>query len=335
MAEALSKKARDEYFESGGLIVPPDDGEPDKPEMVGKDGEEEKKEPEKKDASAADKLEIPSFTEKKDEKKEVKGEDKKDEKKADKKEEKKETTDDDPHAENHKKAMQEERSRRKALEKQIKQESEARAALETKFNTFIQAVQQQQAPQPGTQEYEQYRQQNTEAKLQEFEQWKQQQDQARAQQAQMQQFQQAVTQTTAPFIAQTKDYADAYQHVIETKVEEARLAGVPEENVQQQIQAWELQFAALSLKGGLNPAEQLYKYAQRIGYKQKTDEKTAKSDAEKKLESVQKGQEAAKTLNGGGAELSLKTLEQMSDEEINALAKDPKKWSRIAGGMTH
>mgnify|MGYP001566745922 CR=1 FL=1 len=117
------------------------------------------------------------------------------------------------------------------------------------------------------------------------------------------------------------------------KAEEMRLSGMPEENVANQLGIWEAQFAALAIQSEKSPSEQLYLLAQRLGYKQKTP---SKSDADKKLESVQKGQEAAKTLDGGGSgtEFSLATLEQMSDEQIAAIARDPKKWAKVAGGHT-
>lgn len=354
MAEAVSKKARDKYFESGGMIVPPEDAEQETIDMAGdRDddwGDDEKKEPkkeakkeEKKGNGAADDIEIPSFTERKEAKKDEKAEDKKDEKKdekaddkEEKKDEKKAKADDDPYAENHRKAMQEERARRKALEKQVKEEGERRAKLEEKFNIFIQAAQQQAQPQPGTQEYAQFQEAQRDAKMQEFDAWKRQQEAVATQRAQMQQFQNAVVSAAKPFIDQTKDYQDAYQHVIGIKGAEMRLAGVPEEEIANQLGVWEANFAAASMRSELNPAEQVYRLAQHLGYKQKNDEKPSKSDAQKKLENIERGQEAAKTLSGGGGgEGLLKALENMSDDEVASLAKNPKLWAKYAGGNSH
>ena len=309
--KALGKKDVEEYFKSGGEVVPEVDGKD------GIEGGEQTAEPAKK----SDVIKEPEAKEPK-----------KEEKKEEKKEVKETKTDDDPHAENHRKALSEARREQKELKKRLDEEAKARAELDRKFNEFIKAATAQPEPDKTTQpvDYFEHKYKKLEQELAQERQWRQQQEATRQQQTQYQQFQYAVTQAAAPFINQTPDYGDAYKHVMETKYEELKLAGLPEEHIPAQIATWEAQFAAHNMNSGANPAERLYALAKRLGYQGKPK---PKSEAETKLETVQRGQEAAKTLSGGGeaVELSLATLEQMSDEQIRALAKDPKKWLKAAG----
>lgn len=238
----------------------------------------------------------------------------------------------DPHAENHAKALKETREQyrkyRQETEKELKARDERYSALEKRLNDFMAQLTAKPEPNPQEQpiEYVQHKTQKTEAELDDLKKWRQQQEQQNAHMAQLNAFKARVHSAAQPFIAQTKDYPDAYQHVLNMKGEELRLAGIPEEKIPDQLGIWEMNFAAASIQSERSPSEALYQLATKLGYKPKGDE------VKQNLERVRRGQEAAKTLSGGGGDISLTALEQMSDDQIRELAKDPKKWLKLAKG---
>lgn len=311
--EPLSKEVIDKYHASQGAEAPA-------VEDAGVAKAETAPEAEKKDdtASAASKVEIPSFTDKK----EVATESKETTKP-----EKKTKKDDDPHADNHRKALKEARDEARALKKQMEEESQKRAALEAKFNELFAKPAPKKEDDPVA-----FFDNETKAlkeELTELRNWRKGIQEREQTATQIQQFKSAIASASAPFIEKTKDYKEAYDYVIEKKRAEFSYAGVPDAELAHHMGAWEGNFAANALKSEKSPAEGLYGLAQALGYKPKSPI----SDAEKKIATIQEGQSASKTVSGGGndGELSFATLEQMTDEQINAIAKDPKKWNKLMG----
>ena len=301
-----------DYHESRGEKVPPvgdgfdDDGEPKGEAKIETTGV----------AAQVEAPEIPVFTDKKPEE-----------------EPPKKGAKPDPHAENHAKALREARDEHRKYKTQMEGELRARderhAALERKFNEVF-AEKQPAAPtidQPI--DYFEHKSKKQEAELAELKTWKQQQEQSQQQHAQFRDFWGRVGAAAKPFIDATPDYKDAYDHVITIKRQELQLAGVPEAQIGNQMGLWELNFAGQAIQSERSPSEAIYQYAKTTGFKGKPQG----SDAQRKLEAIQRGQEASKTLDGGGGghtELSLEALEAMTDEQIRELAKDPKKWLKIA-----
>lgn len=307
--EALSKEVVEKYHATQGAEAP----EPNPKADVSA-------EPEKKAA-----IDIPSFIEPEAKEEKPKPETKQKPKKA--------TPDDDPHAENHVRALREARAETRETKRMVEEERKQRLELQQRLEAMLRANE----PPPPTKETDPiaYFDAKTVEQEKELARLKA-AEAARTQQAQQveqyEKFKSFVTKAALPFIESTKDYSDAYKHVMERKRDELLYAGVPEEHVGQQLGVWEANFAAAALKAGKSPSEQLYGLSQVLGYKAKTDQ----SSADKKIQSIQRGQDAAKTVGSGGGEgeLSLSSLEQMSDEQIKAIASDNKKWLKIMGA-TH
>lgn len=286
-----------EFFESGGEKVP---------EGV----EEEKKEvaPPEKEEAKAEKVEKVEKTEKAEKK------------------------DEDPHAENHRKALKETREELKRYKEELRQRDERHKALEEKFNIFVSEAKKAGEPKPPAFEEDpashlKYETEQVKRQLEESRQWQTRQDQHFQQQQQRQMLVGELRRHEGDFAQANPDYEQAAQYVLKAKQAELSAYGVPQEQIPQVYENWVLGMAMMNLRSGKNPAEAVYQIAQSIGYR-----KAEKQDNEaEKISRLQKGVESSKSLGSGtsGTELSLEALEEMSAEEIAALVKDDKNWNKI------
>lgn len=227
-------------------------------------------------------------------------------------------------------ALHEERQRRKEAQAEIarlrQEQAQRDAILSERLNQLYQASQ----PQPQLRDPQQdpdplaamaHNQQLTLQQLADLqkrvatEDWQRQQAQA-AQQLVGWAQQQAVE-----FKAEKPDFDQAYNHVKSIRMGELQAMNLSPQQIAQtlyQDEMWVLQHAAQS---GKNPAEILYNMAERTGYKLKQEQ----APAEQKMETLQKGTQAAKTLGSGGAPAGTPTPEQianMNDEEFEKLKAD-------------
>lgn len=138
---------------------------------------------------------------------------------------------------------------------------------------------------------------------------------ANQQQIEQAQFMQAVQSQAAAFSKETPDYGDAFAFIHDRRVKEYEVLGVPAEEWEARFNQESVQFAALAMQQGKNPAEMVYKMAGAWGYA-KTQ---AKPTADTEIERLQAGQTAAQTLSRGGAgeESVLKKIEDMTDDEFD------------------
>jgi len=266
------------------------------------------------------------------------------EEKAEQKEEPKDTSEDskadDPHAENHRKALKQTREELKKLKRE-KAESDAQrekelSEMREKFRAWTEAVNKQNQPEPAKFEEDpanhlKQEAEMTKRELQELRQWRNQQEQVYAQQAAMNQFQQRLRADEIQFAQETPDYDNAAQHVAQVWMSEFEIMGIPQEQRSQAYLFKVAQFANAAIRRGDSPAECVYELAKRVGYQ---PQKPEKPESEKKIESIQKGQEASKSLGNGkpDADFSLESLAGMSAEDIERFVRDPKAWKKLANG---
>lgn len=299
-----------EFFESGGEKAPVE--------------EAPKVDPEKTEVKAEEQKQEPKAT--------------KEEPKATKEEPK--TDDDDPHAENHRKALKQTREELKKLKRE-KAEADAQrekelSEMREKFKAWTEAVNKQN--QPETPKFEEdpanhlkQEAEMTKRELAELRAWRQQQEQTYAQQAALNQFQQRLRADEIQFAQENPDYDNAAQHVAQVWMSEFEIMGIPQEQRGQAYLFKVAQFANAAIRRGDSPAECVYELAKRVGYQV---QKPEKPESEKKLESIQKGQEASKSLGNGkpDADFSLEALKDMSPEDIEKFVRDPKAWKKLANG---
>lgn len=142
-------------------------------------------------------------------------------------------------------------------------------------------------------------------------------------------FQTHVQSAERAFAAKTPDYGAAVEKVQDVWRAELELAGVPENFIEAALSRKGAQFSAAAIQKEQNPAEAVYKLAQRYGYKPEKKEENKDRD---KLKTIAKGQEAEKSLSSGkgGGEMSLEALASMSEDELDAFVADQKNWKKLS-----
>ncbi|HBF53308.1 MAG TPA: hypothetical protein DEA80_14505 [Afipia sp.] len=141
----------------------------------------------------------------------------------------------------------------------------------------------------------------------------------------------------ARFTQANPDFGDAYKHLLQSRANELRALGYEDPvELHEALVNEELAIAQLSFKNNKSPAETIYALAQQRGYK-KADP-NAKTGAASKLETIERGQNANKSLSntGGGsgdADMTAAMLLKMPNDEFEAwCVKHPAKAKAIFGG---
>ncbi len=150
------------------------------------------------------------------------------------------------------------------------------------------------------------------------------QEQEKLQKTNEERFQLTVAGHERNFAKDTADYYDAMQYLRDHRAEMLKLYGVHDEGERVQILHREaMGLAWNALQTGENPAKRAYELARHLGYK-------AKPKAEEKIETLQRGAGAAKSLSGKGGEgtgaLSPEALLDMDDAEFD------KHFDKVMGG---
>jgi DNA repair exonuclease SbcCD ATPase subunit len=150
-------------------------------------------------------------------------------------------------------------------------------------------------------------------------------EKAREQHEVLSRVQNTTAQLADDYMKENPEYPDAYQYMMEARQHELKMLGIAPDQIQNTINQEALQLSIRALQQGRNPAEIIHELAKSRGFvaRKKDDDD---SDLEKKLEKIEKGQENASTLAGGGGEAEetgfLKDVENMSDEEFDKLWAD-------------
>lgn len=129
------------------------------------------------------------------------------------------------------------------------------------------------------------------------------------------------------FVKSAPDYMQAVDYL--RKVTESNLIemGVDDPGMRAEIiHRQNMDMAAAALSQGKNPAEIAYKVAKNYGF-------VVKGSGDKQIAQIQKGMESSSLGSGGKSDspLNLKAIEQMSDDEFDALLDD-KQWKKVIGG---
>jgi len=166
-------------------------------------------------------------------------------------------------------------------------------------------------------------------------------EQSQQQQAQLQEVQQlqnTINVQVNEFVKDNPDYEHALNYVSQRRAQDLSALGITDPVQQQQIintEAWNI--AQTALQNNKNPAEVVYTMANSWGYKAagQAENKTAagaeKTELQKQVETIQKGQAESQTLSDAGgtpdsAELSLADIETMSDVDFDKL------WDKMENG---
>jgi hypothetical protein len=229
-------------------------------------------------------------------------------------------------------ALQEERERRKAIEAELRQMREMQARLDERLKSVQQPQQQQPVGPPDP--------------MEDFTGWARHGEQALTQtrqevealKAQMQQ--EAQFRTVAEdyranlhsFAQQTPDFADAYNHFVNTRAAELRTLGYSEAQIAAQIPREEVQLHTAIRQRGGNVGEVVYNLAKTRGYAPKPP---APSPAEK-IQQVAQSQAVNKSLaaaeSTGKGEITSRDVANMSMDEFAEWGrKNPQKLAKLMG----
>jgi hypothetical protein len=150
-----------------------------------------------------------------------------------------------------------------------------------------------------------------------------------AQEKTIREFSTRVTSAERVFASQNPDYADAVAVVQSIWRAELETAGVPEQLIEATLARRGAAFSHAAMQKDQNPAEAVYKLAQKLGHKK--TEKESPSKEKETLKTIAKGQEAEKSLPSGkgSADFNLDVLASMSEDEMEDFVKDPKNWKKL------
>ena len=141
------------------------------------------------------------------------------------------------------------------------------------------------------------------------------------------------------FEATTPDFKSAYDFLLSSRAAELRAIGYDTpETLHAALQADELAVAQMAFEKGKSPAELIYNLANQRGYKKAPAAEPGKGKAAEKLDLIERGQAANKSLsNTGGSsgdpDMTAQALLDMPADEFEAwCSKNPAKAKRLFGG---
>ncbi len=140
------------------------------------------------------------------------------------------------------------------------------------------------------------------------------------------------------FMAQEPAFADAYRHLVGVRAQELELLGVTDQAERQRIIAQEeMQIAAAAMKGNRSPAATIFELAKTRGFVPQ-QKQAQNGEAQNKLDDLEKARGATPSLSGvgssGSSALTLAQIADMPDEEFEAYVGKlkPSERSKLLGG---
>lgn len=244
-------------------------------------------------------------------------------------------------------ALHEERTRRKEIDKQLREAQQQIAEFRGKFSVIekLNGGQQQQTEQPPaipTVEDDIFG--NVKHVGETVEQLKKRLDDADAAskaQTEHTTFVNSYKADAQKFTETNPDYMEAYNHLLGSRAAELQAIGYEGEELGKALQADEIAIAQMATSKGKSPAEMLYNLAKLRGYTKKEAAAAAAAAPPagiEKLETIERGQAANKSLsntggNAGDQDMTAERLMSMPMDEFEAWCdKNPAKARRIMGG---
>lgn len=235
-------------------------------------------------------------------------------------------------------ALHEERTRRKEIDKQLREAQQKLANFEGKFSVIerLQGGQQQQTEQPAA---DPNPEEDIFGAVNAIKQKLEATEAEKKAQAEHTTFVNSYKADAQKFTATTPDYMAAYNHLLSSRAAELQAIGYEGEELGRALQADEIAIAQMAMSKGKSPAEMLYNLAKQRGYaKKEAAAAAATASGAEKLEAIERGQAANKSLsntggNAGDQDMTAERLMSMPMDEFEAWCdKNPAKARRIMGG---
>lgn len=240
-------------------------------------------------------------------------------------------------------ALHEARQANKALKEELAQMKKLVSDGDAKLQKFMETVQ-KRAEAPAAPKFEddpagalKAKNDQLEKDLAEVKDRLARQDQANEQGNRLNQHAATVKAAETAFAKENPDYWKASDFVAEVWRDEFREAGFDDDKIPQMVFQKALVTTGQAVAKGKDPAASIWAIAKRYGFsaaaKDAPKEEAkgeAKAGGESKLQQIEKGLEAAKTAGGakGPDDLTLASLADMTDDQIEKLVADPDWWSK-------
>lgn len=230
-------------------------------------------------------------------------------------------------------ALHEERTRRQDAEKRLREAEDFRTRMEERFRVAQEMQQRQepeQDPKPDRESdpfgYMAWLERRQEAFEQKFTQTIERQEHQSSEQQRYNQFLGDYSSAAKNFAAKEPTFVDAYNHLSRSRAEELMELGLNEQQAIQQMQTEERETVWAAMQQGKNPAEVLYKIAQKRGYQ--TPAPKVDDAAERKVQTIARGQTQNRSLSqaGGtstGSSLSMEDIANMPMDQLTRWMAKP------------
>lgn len=224
------------------------------------------------------------------------------------------------------------------LRKSLQEEQRLRADLEARLNAQTEANKPKiEAPDPDTDPLGAMMHQlnSVNKTVQDLQSKLLEQRQQQEQQQQLTEFQTSMRNLRDEYVKVTPDFQAAYDHLRNTRTEDMKAIGIPNDQIQQALLRDELIIAQNAIQQGKNPAAIMYEMSKRHGYSPSSVKQPVQPSA--KLETIQRGQQSSKPLSATPPthdDVSLETLKNASDADLNKLVLDDKSWNKISGNSS-
>jgi hypothetical protein len=226
------------------------------------------------------------------------------------------------------------------LRKSLQEEQRLRADLEARLNAQTEAAKPKiEIPDPDTDPLGAMMHQlnSVNKTVQDLQSKLLEQQQQQTQQQQLAEFQTSMRNLRDEFVKTTPDFQAAYDHLRTTRTEDMKAIGIPNDQIQRALLHDELIIAQNAIQQGKNPAEIMYQMSKRHGFNPSSVKPVVQQQPATKLDTIQRGQQSFKPISSAppaNDEISLETLKNASEADLNKLVLDDKSWNKISGNST-
>lgn len=235
------------------------------------------------------------------------------------------------HNKNYKAAMEAERREKAELKRQFQSTREENEKLKQLYEKILKSAEQQEqerAPSFDDDPIEalKYKAEQTEKTLAQINAEREHQMKQLQQQQVMQKFMGDYNAKVNEFAQTTPDFSDAYKYALEARLNEYKAVGYDDNEAKAMVIEDEMAIVTKAFQRGENPARMIYELAKTRGYTKSIPQTTQTNNAEK-METLQRGIAASKSVNAAGskpAQLTIEAINAMSDDEFDSVD-----WSKV------
>lgn len=163
------------------------------------------------------------------------------------------------------------------------------------------------------------------------------QDQAAKQMDSLQNFVSAAQEQGQAFAEKTPDFDQAYQYIRNVRIQDMRDMGLNDAEIKESLFREELQVSSHAMQNGINPAEFIYRIAQRYGYRPTAvpPQQQQQQNPADRMAALQRGMQAAPPAippAGAPVDLTIDAVKDMAGDQLDRLVENDELWQKTIGG---